>query len=144
MQRRVSLRRKSSKRAKLDRKANPWREAFVRTVGLCELCNRDLSYELHCHEIASGTASKRKALMAPCAILVLCNQMHMHNRPSCHSIVQVWPRAKQLALLYLRRGGDYDLAKFHEIVAMHDPCQADVDGWVDVLTRIGKAVSAVG
>ena len=138
MQRRVSLRRKSKKRAALDRKADPWREAFVRTVGQCELCNRDLSYELHCHEISAGTASKRKSLMEPSCILVLCNVTHRHNKPSCHREVQLWPRSKQLALLYLRRPGDFDLAKFHEIVAMRDPDMADIDGWIRVLTN-GRA-----
>lgn len=130
---RTPLKRKSDKRKALDKISKPWRDNLVAEVGFCELCNRN--YELRCHEIASGTASRRKALMEPCAILVLCNALHRHNRPSCHSVAGLWPREKQLALLYLRRAGDYDLARFHEIVAMRKPDQADVDGWIQQLTK---------
>lgn len=138
MKRTGQLKRRSAKRAALDRKADKWRQAFVRTIGFCELCNRN--YSLACHEISSGTASRRKSLMEPACILVLCNAMHRHNRPSCHSVVGLWPRAKQLALLLIRRGGDYDLNRYHEIVAMNKPDQSEVDGWVEVLLKTGGRV----
>ena len=111
-----------------------WRESFVRTVGQCEWCNRN--YSLHCHEISRGV-NRQASLTEPGCILVLCNAPH-GIRQSCHGEVGAWAPAKQLALLYLRRPGDFDLARYWEVTKRRWPDQVDVDGWIVVLTGIRK------
>lgn len=125
------MRKNTLKRQSLNRAAAKLREQLIAEVGQCELCNRNFS--LACHEISRGS-SRAKSLDQRSCILVLCNAPH-GIKPSCHSVVGAWPREKQLALLYIRRGMDYDLARYWEIIGRKTPDQADVDGWIDRLTR---------
>lgn len=126
---------RTSKKSRAQKQAiQDWRDEFVRVVGMCELCNRN--YSLFCHEISRGV-NRQASLTVPACILVLCNAPH-GIRESCHGEVGRWSPAKQLALLYLRRPGDYDLARYHEITKRNWPDQADVDGWIVVLTGIRR------
>lgn len=111
------------------------RRELVATVERCEWCGRRFS--LACHEIARG-CDRHKSVTQRSCILVLCNAPHQNHRQSCHSEVGVWDRAKQLALLLIRRGGDYDLEAYWRIIGRRKPEQADVDGWVEYLMRHGR------
>lgn len=117
---------RTTKRATLDDAARPWREAQVRIVGACERCGSCVG--LCVHEIARGIADRKKAQDKGYATLVLCD-------PGCHQIVGEWTRAAQLALLYLRRPGEYDLEAYYRIVARRWPSQEDVDACVLELTN---------
>jgi hypothetical protein len=110
-----------SRRAR-DTAATKWREAFKRTVGLCEWCDKPGNAV---HEIPR--ANLRKYVYTnPACILLLCD-------PGCHQIVGNWPKAKQAALLYLRRPGDYDLAVLNRWLVAR-VSQEDVDGFIAQLT----------
>lgn len=128
------MRANTKKRAKLNRAAAKVREQIVDEVGQCEWCGT--FYSLAVHEIARGCDRWKAQDMRSC-VLVLCNAPH-GIRQSCHGEVGAWDRAKQLALLLLRRGGDYDLAAYHRVIDRNKPDQADVDGWVEVLLKHGK------
>lgn len=117
-----TLRRKSKKRAATDRAAAKFREQIIAEVGRCEWCGRYFS--LCCHEISRGSSRLKSLEMRSC-ILVLCNAPH-GMRPSCHGQIQAWDRAKQLALLYLRRPGDYNLQAYWEVIGRRKPEQCDV------------------
>lgn len=107
--------------------AGPWREEFKARVRRCEYCLKSREPEmLCCHEIARG-GLRRKALMAPYAILVLCREPNWRTGEDCHKIVGEWPQARQLALLYLTRSGDYSLAAFNELVNPNAPLRITQD-----------------
>lgn len=132
---------KTSKKTRAQKKAiQDWRDEFVRIVGQCELCNRN--YSLFCHEISRGV-NRSASLNEPACILVLCNAPH-GIKQSCHGEVGLWAPAKQMALLYLRRPGDYNLERFCEVVKQRPFEQSDVDGWIVVLTGIRKPQSERG
>lgn len=125
------MRPNTPKRAAQNRLAAKIRKQIVAEVERCEWCGRYFS--LACHEIGRGS-SRLQAQDQRSAILVLCNAPH-GTKPCCHEVVGNWPREKQLALLLLRRGGDYSLEKFWEVTGRRFPEQEDVDGWVDWFLR---------
>lgn len=98
----------SKKRAKRLAEVREFREAFRRRVHVCEGCCVKYWHCCAVHEIARG-CDRQKALDKPYAILLLCD-------PGCHQTVGSWPRAKQLALLKLRRPADFDLAGYNALV----------------------------
>lgn len=78
-------------------------------VGKCEVCGMKRAVNrICCHEIASGTADRRKARSKRFAILVVCAL-------GCHDVVQNEPKAVQLARLYLNRPGDLDVVAFNRL-----------------------------
>lgn len=102
---RKALPRVSKKRAALNEVAGPWREAFAREIGRCELCRDSKCGPLDCHEITGGWA-RRLTLMNRSCIVVL-------GRP-CHEVVELepalWNTARQAALLRRRRPQDFSLS----------------------------------
>lgn len=118
------MRRVSLKRRKLLSEALPWREAYKLEIGKCECCGKRRG--LIVHEIARGTADRKKAMATRFATLVLCD-------PGCHQTVGSWSRAKQLCLLYVRRPYDFDLPKYHALIARVHPELGEVLDWIDTL-----------
>ena len=116
------MRRVSKKRRALLSKINPWREQFKLELGRCEYCGKR---RLVLHEIARG-CDRSRALDKRYALLGLCD-------PGCHQRVGDWPRAKQLALLYMRRPYDFDLPSYHALIARKTPDLSEVLDWVEVL-----------
>lgn len=103
------LRRVSTKRAKINRKAAIVRAEFCRMIERCELCDTpDLN--LCAHEIPRS--ARVTAFTEPAAMLALCH--------GCHAVVhaepKLWPKVRQAALLYLRRPGDWDLQRLNELL----------------------------
>lgn len=115
----------AKRRARLN-EVRDFREALVREAAGCEWCARRRN-DLCCHEIARG-ADRQKSLDCRFAILVLCQD--------CHRETDRIPRAGQLAVLYLVRPDDYDLAAYHRLICRVHPDQAEVDLW---LRRLSKA-----
>src|SRR5574339_82749 len=108
------------------------RAMFVAEVDRCELCEQRLS--LAVHEVARG-CDRRKALTTRCANLILCNAKQ-GIKPSCHKIVETWPREKQLALLLLRRPHDFDLEAYYQIIGgRRKPERSEIDGWAVQLAK---------
>lgn len=102
------MRNATPKRAKRNREVADFRYQLCMEVGRCECCGNQLpAYRLCCHEIAGGSADRRKALDQRCAILVVDFD--------CHTKVQNEPKATQLARLWLSRPADVDLVAFNRI-----------------------------
>lgn len=113
------MRTESLKRRTRRLEAQPIRDALKARVGRCEFCLKPREpHLLACHEIANGS-HRNKALDKPFAILVVCKEPW--GKPPCHATVQSWSEAKQLALLYLVRSSDYDLAAFNRLVNERAP-----------------------
>lgn len=117
------MRRMSKKRRARLKEVAQFRQDFRAELGKCEWCQKKKPI---LHEIARGTADRKKALDARYAILGLCD-------PGCHQIVGEWPRAKQLALLLLRRPKDFDLPAFHAMCDRNWPQIEDVLSWAEQL-----------
>lgn len=111
----------SRRRARLTEVA-PFREAFKLEIGRCERCSK--RRHLDVHEIARGI-HRQAALDKRYALLCLCR--------TCHDHVGVWGRAKQLAVLYVRRPYDFDLSAFHALTGRVFPDLGDVMEWVEPL-----------
>jgi hypothetical protein len=103
----AEVRHRTPSRRARDTAADEWRSAFKRTVERCEWCDKPGNAV---HEIPRANL-----------------------RPGCHQIVGNWPKAKQAALLYLRRPGDYDLAVLNRWLVAR-VSQDDVDGFITQLT----------
>ena len=116
------MRRVSLKRQKLLRKVGPIRDAFRVELAICERCLRRSPI---LHEIARG-CTRSQSLTARFAILGLCD-------PGCHQIVGEWPRARQLALVRLRRPNDFDLEAYWELIRRRSPDLDEVMFWVEKL-----------
>jgi hypothetical protein len=116
------MKRVSSRRRKRISEVAPFREAF-KLEGPCERCGG--RRHLIIHEIARG-CDRSKALDKRYAILRLCD-------PGCHQIVGAWPRSKQLCLMYCKRPYDFDLPKYHALIARRHPDLAEVLEWVEPL-----------
>jgi hypothetical protein len=150
MQRRVSLRRKSKKRAAIEKSVAKARQYLREEAGRCEACGHS-PYNpwprmpaqcsvLTVQEICRGSGLREKALGKRHSCLVLCW--------FCNSVefdeARIWPEAKQLALLQSVRRDDYDLVAHNNLVNPRAPnriAQAEVDQYADeirVLTN-GRA-----
>lgn len=107
--------------ARLDEVRGP-RLAFAKRVGWCEGCCRPRRRWDRCavHEVARGP-DRSKAQDKAYATLLLCD-------PGCHQTVGEWPRAKQIALLKLRRPKDYDLDAYNALVGRQIG-EDEVDYW---------------
>lgn len=112
----------STKRAARLAEVRGPRLEFARSVGWCEGCCKPRKSWRVCavHEIARGP-DRHKAQDKAYATLLLCD-------PGCHQTVGEWPRAKQLALLKLRRPRDYDLSAYNSLVG-RQICEDEVDFW---------------
>lgn len=103
--------------------ARPWRESFAETLGYkCEWCGKPTRCV---HEIPRAGV-RSHVCDNPACVLLLCD-------PGCHQTVGNWPKAKQLALLYLRRPGDYSLQQYNRW-AVARLTQPDVDARIEELT----------
>lgn len=107
------MRRVSRKRRNREAEARPVRDALKGEVRACEYCRRySEPHLLACHEIANGNALRRICLDKRFGLLVVCLEPDFRNQINCHSIVQEWPEAKQLAQLYLVRSRDFLLEDY--------------------------------
>jgi len=116
---------KSAKLRAREAEALPVRLALIERIGRCECCGKRFPPNmLACHEIACGTALRRKALDQPYALLVVCN--------GCHRVIQSEPKQRSLARQYLSDAGRYDLQAFWRLRCRNEvPTQAEVDAEVD-------------
>ncbi len=120
------LRNRTPKRAAIDRLADKWRKGQINAVGRCEWCGRPKKpNELTVHEICGGCDRWRSQDKAY-ASLVVCRQAG-----SCHQAVQIMSKPRQLAILHIRRLGDFDLVAYNEI-PNRQVC------WKDVMEEIEK------
>ena len=115
------MKRISDKRRKRLEETRAWRQDKREEIGLCEWC-REFPPVLH--EIPRAGV-RSHVLDKACCILGLCD-------PGCHQIVGEWPKPKQLALLWIRRPEDYDLAEYNRW-AVSRVWQDDVDKWIDTI-----------
>ncbi len=113
----VLMRRYSLKRQKLNRDADEWREERLREITECDLC-REPSCVIH--EISRGTANRVLSLTSVFAQLVLCQP--------CHDLKvhKGMPVAEQLAWLWARRPGDFDIEAFYSLTARRWPSAHDI------------------
>lgn len=114
------MRIKSTKRAKREREAKPFREALVRRIGRCEHCGT--GRKLCVHEIANGP-NRQKALDQAYAVLVLCwncNGGPFENKGE-------WPEARQLALLLKNRPEDFNLAAYLKLTNPRAPLRITME-----------------
>jgi hypothetical protein len=150
MQRRVSLRRKSKKRAALDRSVAKARLFLREEASGCEACGHSPSNPwpdkpmqcsvLTVHEIRRGSGNRHRFLDKRYGTLVLCQWCNTQE----FDYASKWPEARQLCLLRAVRKEDYNLAKYNHLVNPFAPdriTQAEVDQYADeirVLTN-GRA-----
>lgn len=134
---------KTSKRTRAEHDAiRKWREAFRREIGRCELCGhhprnpwRDKPMQcsvLTVNEIARGNGRRGKSLTYRGGVLCTCWW--------CNSVTfddaSVWPIARQLALLKVRRPDDYDVEGFAKLIRPTAPqwvTDADVSVWLPTI-----------
>lgn len=115
------MKRISPKTAARKRQAQPVRDALIERVGRCEVCLKPrMADKLCCHEIARGV-HRTRCLDKPFGILVVCREPNWHTGVDCHSSIQNWPEAKQLALLYCVRASDFDLPAYCNMVNERAP-----------------------
>lgn len=123
------MRRVSPKRARVMRRVTQLRREIVEERGpYCQVCGQ--FRPLHCHEIARGV-DRKKALGARCAILTVCGRCNTGPLNDA----AIWPKPRQLALLWLTAPLDYDLEQFNRIVSPARIFQADVDHWIPLLRK---------
>jgi superfamily II helicase len=105
---RKPLRVASKKRAKRNREAAPVRQSFVQEVGKCEVCDSQ-RIDLVAHEIAR--ADRANQYTERCCMLCVCGDCHreLHESPA------QWSKVRQLALIWLKRGRDFDLARYNKL-----------------------------
>lgn len=116
------MRRVSKKRARRLSEVEGFRAALRMEIGRCERCGKR---QVILHEIARG-CDRQRSLDKRYAILGLCD-------PGCHQVVGDWPRAKQLALLLIRRPYDFDLPSYQALISRKHPDIDEVLLWVDIL-----------
>lgn len=120
------MRKRSLKRAKIDRAADKWRKVQIAKVGRCEWCGLPQKpKDLTIHEICGG-CDRWRAQDKGFASLVVCRRAG-----SCHQAVQLMPKPRQLAILHIRRTEDFDLVAYNEI-PNRQVC------WKDVMEEIEK------
>lgn len=136
MKPRTPLKRRSAKRAKLDRSVAAAKRYLREECGECEACEHSPSNPwtdkpLQCsvltvNEVRRGSGNRPKTMGYRHSTLVLCWY--------CNSVeftkVWIWPEERQLALLKARRPEDYDLAAHNRLVNPRAPnriTQAEVD-----------------
>lgn len=104
--------------------------------GKCVACDRRFTL-LDCHEILNGPL-RVKTLGEPCSLLVLCwqcNSMEFTDK-------ELWPIARQLALLQAWNPEDYDLTRFCWLRNENAPnyiVQSQVDEYANQFTRFQPA-----
>lgn len=98
----------SDKRRKRIEEAAPKRKELCESVGRCELC-RLPTMDLAAHEIPRG--NRDKCLDVPAVQLVLCSGCHKH----IHDEPALWCKPRQLALLRIRREGDFCLDTYNSL-----------------------------
>lgn len=126
MQRRVSLRRKSKKRAQLERKVPDDYAALVAMLDRCEWCSRHRP--LSPHHVAQGF--RDKTLYEIRLITFLCSECHR----DVHREVAENGRALGLALIYhASRGLNLDL--LWQVTGRNWPERALVGLWIDRVCR---------
>jgi hypothetical protein len=120
------MRRVSKKRRKLLAEVGPIREQLRLELGArgCERCGKTQGV---LHEISRGPDRSRSLTIRGC-LLFLCD-------PGCHQTVGAWPRAKQLALVLLRRPAHFDLPNYWAIIHRRTPDLEEVLAWVPILKQ---------
>jgi hypothetical protein len=113
------MRRRSLKRAAMDRKASESRDGLREMVGRCEWCGRH-NFGLEVHEILRG-GYRAKTQDQPCCQLVLCRD--------CHDLMGGRDWAEQLAILMRSRPEDFNLLKFHDLASRRKPLYEEVELW---------------
>jgi hypothetical protein len=113
------MRRRSLKRAAMDRKASESRDGLREMVGRCEWCGRH-NFGLEVHEILRG-GYRAKTHDQPCCQLVLCRD--------CHELMGGRDWAEQLAILKRSRCEDYNLLAFHALASRCKPDDSEVELW---------------
>jgi len=130
---------RSKKRVQRMKEAMPIRLELIEEAGnVCMYCghgpgnpNRDMPAgmsRVDCHEILNGPL-RDKTLDEPCSLLVLC---FAHNAGDFHR-KQLWPPARQLALLLARSPHRYDLERFNWLRNPNAPdfvTQEEVDEYI--------------
>lgn len=139
---RTRLKNRSPQRAKRERDSAPIRKQLIAEAdNRCFWCGHGPSYphpgkpaglsSVHCHEILCG-GLRQKTLGEPCSLLVLCWE---HNAGDFHRR-QLWPHARQLALLQMRSPDRYDLTRFNWLRNPDAPLyvtQLEVDAYYEEL-----------
>jgi hypothetical protein len=115
------VRPKTKKRAAIDRKAKPVRDALVERVGVCEYCGQPAysNNPLVAHEVTGG-GIRAKSQAQPCGQLVL----HYWN---CHPKIHTFSKAKQLAILKHRRQEDFDIEAYYLLIDRRFPDEEDIE-----------------
>lgn len=129
------MRRMSSKRRKRLKEAQPVREALLARVDKCEKCGHapkrarpgNIRWKMEVHEIARGPC-RQAALDQLSCLLVLC--FPCHEEITEHP--EVWPEARQLALLLKSRPDDFDLANYNRVKGFgpNRIIMGDVEEWL--------------
>lgn len=118
------------------RETRDFRYGLCEEIGRCEVCGKRRPTDNLCvHELARGNGIRQKALDKRFAVLVVC-ALH------CHDKVQNEPLTRQLARLYLARGGaDYDRVAFNRLRGRADDAisQEEVDEQIEWLLNGGLA-----
>ena len=141
MKRTGRLKPRTPKRSRLDREAAEWRRNHRNSYGRCMICGHSPENprkfmppscsEICCHEIGNGDVRKL-CLTKPFAILVLC--WHCNQYEVTHK--NIWPEARQLALLKIRSPEHYDREAFVSLIHPNAPrciTDEDVEQYIDEL-----------
>ncbi len=108
------MRRMSDKARKRYKEAKPIREALRSEVGRCEICGCSRGI-LDVHEICRGV-NRSKALDKRFALLLVCRLCHEELGSA-----KIWPQARQLAVIAVRRLLDFDLKAYLELTSPRAP-----------------------
>jgi hypothetical protein len=145
MQRRVSLRRKSKKRAALDRSVEKAKAYLREESGRCEWCGHSpdnpwTDKPMQCsvltiNEVRRGSGNRPKTQGHRHSTLVLC----WYDNSVVFTDPREWPEARQLCLLQHVRPQDYDLDAHNFLVNPRAPnriTQAEVDVYADEIRQL--------
>lgn len=120
------MKRVSNKRKRLLAEAQAGRDAIRQRIRGCERCGKR---KFALHEIPRAGVRSYVA-GNPACVLGLCD-------PGCHQEVgDGWPKAKQLALLLLRRPDDFDLSEYNRWAVARVTCQDVAAYWGEVQEQV--------
>jgi hypothetical protein len=115
------LKRISAKRKEMLAAAKAVRDQIRASIRGCEFCGKR---QFALHEIPRAGV-RSYVIGLPSCILGLCD-------PGCHQSVGNWPKAKQLALLKIKRPGDFDLDVYNRW-AVSRVIDEDVAAWLEAV-----------
>lgn len=102
------MRHRSKKRARLERRLRPLREAYLEEFGKCVVCGWEPADQVH--EIAKGS-HRALAIAEPCTWLAVgfdCNMGRLND-------YSLYPLERQLAIKWIHDRKRFDLARFNEL-----------------------------